>query len=649
MTMSFNMTKAELIPKKILFGNPEKTTVRLSSDGRYISYLAPHKGELNIWVGPVDDMTKAVPLTEDKRGLRSYLWAKDNKHIIYSKDGDGDENWRLYSLDIHTKEAKLLTPEKNVRAGVLALSNVSPDEILVQHNQRNSEYFDIYKINLSTGKTELFFENKEKYLEFTVDHDALKIIAASKLMPDGQCKYYHLIDNKPPKLVYTIPADEMVTTEWLSVKKGEDVVYMLDGSGDHDLPVLVEFDLSTQKKKEIFIPTQGEVSNYITHPKTKEIRAVSVNYMQEEWHVIDQSIKEDIEIISNLEQGEFSIISQTYEDDKWLVAFSRSDGPVHYYIYSRKDKNAKFLFSSDSKLDKLGLVKMHPIIIKSQDSLELVSYLTMPKEANYTPGTKINIPVPLILLVHGGPNARDGWGFSPMVQWLANRGYGVLQVNYRGSTGFGKKFVNAGDGEWAANMQRDLEDAAGWAIREGITSQDTIGIMGGSYGGYATLVGMTMTPDKYVLGVDIVGISNLETFIHTIPPYWKPARAHLNKMMGVDVDSEAAKTLLKKKSPINYVSNIKRPLMIVQGANDPRVNQAESEQMVEVMKKNNIPVLYLLYPDEGHGIARPVNKMTMYSYIESFIAKFLGGRVEPEEKIDGSTVIVQEVLGKEQK
>ena len=252
MTMSFNMTKAELIPKKILFGNPEKTTVRLSSDGKYISYLAPHKGELNIWVAPADDITKAVPLTEDKRGLRSYLWAKDNKHIIYSKDGDGDENWRLYSLNIHTKEATLLTPEKGVRAGVLALSNVSPDEILVQHNQRNAEYFDIYKINLSNGKTELFFENKEKYLGFIVDHDSLKIIAASKLMPDGQCEYYHLIDNKPPKLVYTIPADEMVTTEWLGIKKGENKVYMLDGSGAHDLPVLVEFDLSTQKKKDIF-------------------------------------------------------------------------------------------------------------------------------------------------------------------------------------------------------------------------------------------------------------------------------------------------------------------------------------------------------------------------------------------------------------
>lgn len=647
MTMSFNMTKAELIPKKILFGNPEKTTVRLSSDGQYISYLAPHKGELNIWVAPADDMTKAVPLTEDKRGLRSYLWAKDNKHIIYSKDGDGDENWRLYSLNIHTKEVKLLTPEKGVRAGVLALSNVSPDVILVQHNQRNPEYFDIYKINLSNGKTELFFENKEKYLGFIVNHDALKIIAASKLMPDGQCEYYHLIDNKPPKLVYTIPADEMVTTEWLSVKKGEDIVYMLDGSGSHDLPVLVEFELSTQKKQEIFVPTQGEVSDYITHPQTKAIRAISENYMQEKWHVIDQSIQEDIKIISNLEQGEFSVISQTYEDDKWLVAFAKSDGPVHYYIYSRAGKNAKFLFSSDSKLDKLDLVEMHPIIIKSQDSLELVSYLTMPKETNYTPGERINAPVPLILLVHGGPNVRDGWGFSPMVQWLANRGYGVLQVNYRGSTGFGKKFVNAGDGEWAANMQRDLEDAADWAIKEGITSKDKVGIMGGSYGGYATLVGMTMTPDKYALGVDIVGISNLETFIHTIPPYWKPARAHLNKMMGVDVDSDAAKALLKKKSPINYVSNIKHPLMIVQGANDPRVNRAESEQMVEVMKKNNIPVLYLLYPDEGHGVARPVNKMTMYSYIESFIAKFLGGRVEPEEKIEGSTVIVQEVFGKE--
>jgi dipeptidyl aminopeptidase/acylaminoacyl peptidase len=646
---SFNMTKAELIPKKILFGDPEKTTVRLSSNGKYISYLAPYEGALNIWVAPVEEIDKAVPLTQEKRSLRSYLWAKDNKHIIYSKDGDGDENWRLYSLDIHTKEAKLFTPEKGVRAGVVALSNLSPDEILIQHNQRDPEYFDIYKVNLINNESKLFFENKDKYLDFIIDNDALKIIAASKMMPDGKSEYYHFVDNKSPKVVYTIPADEMVTTEWIGLKKDQETIYMLDGSGAHDLPALVEFNLRTQKKKEIFAPKNGEISGCLAHPTTKEIRAVLVNYMQEEWHVIDKSLQEDIDIISNLGKGEFSVVSQTYADDKWLIAFSESDGPVSYYIYDRISKRAQFLFSSDSKLENLNLSIMHPVKIKVRDGLELVSYLTMPKETNYAPGKRIQTPVPLILLVHGGPNARDDWGFSPMVQWLANRGYGVLQVNYRGSTGFGKKFVNAGDGEWAAKMQRDIEDAADWAVNEGITSQDKIGIMGGSYGGYATLVGMTMTPEKYALGVDIVGISNLETFIHTIPPYWKPARAHLNKMLGVDVDSETAKTLLKQKSPINYVSKIKRPLMIVQGANDPRVNIAESEQVVDMMKKNNIPVLYLLYPDEGHGIARYVNKMTMYSYIESFIAKFLGGRVERDEKVEGSTVIVQEVLGKEQK
>lgn len=642
------MTKAELIPKKILFGDPEKTTVRLSSNGKYISYLAPYEGALNIWVAPIEAIQEAVPLTQEKRSLRSYLWARDNQHIIYSKDGDGDENWRLYSLDIHTKEAKLLTPEKGVRAGVVALSNLSPDEILIQHNQRDPECFDIYKINLSNDKQELFFENKEKYLDFIVDNDALKIIAANKMLPDGKSEYYHFID-KSPRLVYTIPADEMVTTEWIGVKKDQETIYMLDGSGVNDLPVLVEFNLRTHNKKEIFVPLDGEISGCIVHPQTKEIRAVAVNYMQEEWHVIDKSLQEDINIISNLDKGEFSVVSQTYADDKWLIAFSKSDGPVCYYIYDRVSKSAQFLFSSDSKLENVNLVSMYPFKIKAQDELELVSYLTMPKEANYVPGKKTHTPVPLILLVHGGPNSRDEWGFSPMVQWLANRGYGVLQVNYRGSTGFGKKFVNAGDGEWAAKMQRDIEDAADWAVQEGITTHDKIGIMGGSYGGYATLVGMTMTPERYALGVDIVGISNLETFIHTIPPYWKPARAHLNKMMGVDVDNEVSKALLKQKSPINYVSNIKRPLMIVQGANDPRVNKAESEQMVEVMKKNNIPVIYLLYPDEGHGIARHVNKMTMYSYIESFIAKFLGGDMEQDEKVEGSTVIVQEVLGKEQK
>ncbi|MCP5369335.1 MAG: S9 family peptidase [Rickettsiaceae bacterium] len=639
------MTNAQLIPKKILFGDPEKITVRLSSDGKYISYLAPYKGALNIWVAPVENISKATPLTEDKRGLRSYVWAKDNKHIIYGRDGEGDENWRLYSLNIHTQESKLLTPEKGVRAGVVALSNLYPDEILVKHNQRNAEYFDIYKINLVNGESKLFFDNQDKYYDFVIDPDSLKIIAAIKFMPDGRSEYYHFIDNDVPQLLQTIPADEMVTSGWIGVKQGGDVVYMLDGSGQNDLPVLVEFDLRTQEKKTIFIPNQGEISGYITDPKTREIKAVSVNYMKEKWHVIDDSLHDDINIVENLEEGELSIVSQTYSGDKWLISFAKSDSPRRYYLYDRASKSAKFLFSSDSKLENLDLVKMHPVIITARDGLQLASYLTLPKKINYVPGKKVETSVPLILLVHGGPNARDYWGFSPMVQWLANRGYAVLQVNYRGSTGFGKKFVNAGDGEWAAKMQHDLEDGVEWAIKQGITTQDKVGIMGGSYGGYATLVGMTMTPGKYALGVDIVGISNLETFINTIPPYWKPARAHMNKMLGTDVYNDSAKEFLRQKSPINYVTNIKNPLMIIQGANDPRVNRDESEQMVKIMQENNIPVFYLLYPDEGHGIARYVNKMTMYSYIESFIAKFLGGEVEKEEKIEGSTVIVQEILG----
>ncbi|HJK86233.1 MAG TPA: S9 family peptidase [Candidatus Megaira endosymbiont of Nemacystus decipiens] len=639
-----NITNAQqIIPREVLFSNPEKISVRLSQDGKYISYVAPLSGVLNVWVAPIDDLSKAEAITEDKkRGVRSYSWSKNNNYIIYAQDNDGDENARLYSINIKTKNKKLLTPEDGVKAMLLKTSLIYPNKILVSHNRRDKQFFDIYEIDILTGEEKLVFNNIDNYLGFIIN-DLYELVVAMKMLPDGTQEYYYFSkESNKPSLLQKVVAEDMLTTSFGHISSDGKTLYIIDSTGRNN-SALFEMNIATKERKKLFEDEKEEIDDYLTSPQSKKIQAVATNYMRKEWYIIDESIREDFELLNAIEDGDLEIVSRSYDDTKWVVVFLKSDAPFRYYLYERNVKKAKFLFSSNSKQDNLPFSKMRPLRIKSRDGLGLVSYLTVP---NWLEDENLYVKskVPLVLLVHGGPNARDHWGFSQTVQWLANRGYAVLQVNYRGSTGFGKKFVNAGDGQWAENMQRDLEDALHWAVAQGITTKEQIAIMGGSYGGYATLVGMTMTPDLYAAGIDIVGMSNLETFKDSIPPYWKPAKAHLDKMLGFDSDSEEGKAILKKKSPINYVDNIKKPLMIVQGANDPRVVQSESEQIVKVMEEKNIPFKYLLYPDEGHGLLRPENKISMYAHIEVFLSEvFSNTRFEPNNnKFPGSSLQIKD-------
>jgi len=372
------------------------------------------------------------------------------------------------------------------------------------------------------------------------------------------------------------------------------------------------------------------------------VQAAAINYTRKEWTIVDDSIHNDMDYLIKLEDGDIEIISRNDNDNKWIVAYLKSDGPCRYYLYDKIKQKAKYLFVSNSFLDREPLAKMYPIVIKSRDGLNLVCYLTIPRWLDNGNGIPTE-PIPMIVNVHGGPNARDNWGYKAGAQWLANRGYAAISINYRGSTGFGKDFINAGNGEWAGKMQDDLEDAVNWSIKNKIAIKDKIAIMGGSYGGYATLIGMTMTPDLYVAGIDIVGPSNLETLLRSIPKYWKPHMAHLNKIMGASYKTQEGREFLKKRSPLTYVKNIKNPLLIVQGANDPRVKQLESDQIVNAMKQNSIPVVYLLYSDEGHGLVRPENRLSMYANVEVFLANFAGGRFMPHDNnFSGSSIQIKE-------
>jgi dipeptidyl aminopeptidase/acylaminoacyl peptidase len=640
---SDSMKEDKLIEREILFGNPEKSGVQISHDGKYISYLAPNEGVLNVWITKVDDILNAKLITSDeKRGIRDYFWSKDSQYIIYAQDKKGDENWRLYSVNISNLQEKDLTPSNEVRASVLKLSDKFPKEMLIYLNARVPEYFDIHKVNIETGKLETIYKNTENYSSFIADDD-FNIRLGYKMLSSGEGEIY-LFENgdiKLPKLFKKISFEDMLNTTALHISKDNKKLFMFDSAG-RNTSALVEINLESMERKVIHESMKADIDDYIIDVKTKMVQASAINYIRKEWTIVDESIRSDLDYLTKLEDGDVEIVSRSAEDDKWIVVYLKSDSPYRYYLYNRTKKEATFLFVSNSSLDKEPLAKMHPVVIKSRDGLDLVCYITIPRWLDNGSGIPSK-PTPMVLNVHGGPNARDRWGYSSEAQWLANRGYTTISVNYRGSTGFGKEFIKAGDGEWARKMQDDLEDAVSWAVKNKIAIKDKVAIMGGSYGGYATLVGLAMTPDLYVAGIDIVGPSNLETLLRSIPKYWRPYMAHLTKMMGGSYETEEGCKLLKERSPLTYASNIKKPLLIVQGANDPRVKQVESDQIVEAMKNSSIPVVYLLYPDEGHGLARPENRLSMYANAEVFLANFAGGRfVTHDNEFPGSSVEVKE-------
>jgi dipeptidyl aminopeptidase/acylaminoacyl peptidase len=373
---------------------------------------------------------------------------------------------------------------------------------------------------------------------------------------------------------------------------------------------------------------RADLGHVVIHPTEKQVQAVSFNYERADWKVLDASIEADFDTLREVSPGDFSIVSRTLDDSTWIVMYVIDNGPVRYYRYDRQQRSAQFLFSNRQDLEGLPLVRMHPVVVEARDGMKLVNYYSLPNESDRQATGKPDQPLPMVLLVHGGPWGRDEWGYSPFHQWLANRGYAVLSVNFRGSTGFGKEFINAGNLQWSKTMHDDLIDSVNWAIQAGIADPQKIAIMGGSYGGYATLVGLTFTPEVFACGVDIVGPSNLITLLETIPPYWQPILELFTTRVG-DYRTEEGRALLTESSPLTHVNRIQRPLLIGQGANDPRVKQSESDQIVNAMREKSIPVTYVVYPDEGHGFARPENRLSFFAIAEAFLSRCLDGRYEP--------------------
>ena len=630
---------APLIPREVLFGNPDKITVRLSPDGDRISYLAPVDGVLNVWVGPADDPDLAEPVTNDTdRGIRIYFWAYTNEHILYLQDQAGDENWRVYSVNLETGETIDLTPLEGVQARIQAVSQKFPEEILIALNDRDPTLHDIYRANITTGEKSLVMEN-EGFVGFTTD-DEYNVRFAVRLTPDGGSEIFQATEDGGWELFMEIAMEDLLTTGIVGFDKTGTVLYMID-SRNRNTAAFFALDLETGEQTLIAEDPRADTSDLMIHPTEKIVQAVAFTYERKHWQIIDESIAGDLAYLKTVADGDVEVVSRTLDDDYWMVAYGVDDGPVRYYRYDREEKSAEFLFTKRTALEGLSLAKMHPVVIKSRDGLDLVSYYTLPVGSDSDSDGRPDEPLPMVLFVHGGPWARDNWGYNSMHQWLANRGYAVLSVNFRSSTGFGKAFINAGNLEWGGKMHDDLIDAVNWTVQEGIADPDHVAIMGGSYGGYATLWGMTNTSDTFACGVDIVGPSNLTTLFETIPPYWQPEIELIATRMG-DARTEEGRAFLIRRSPLTYVDRIKKPLLIGQGANDPRVKQAESDQIVQAMQDANIPVTYILYTDEGHGFARPENRLSFYAVTDAFLAEHLGGRYEPiGDDFEGSSIIVQ--------
>jgi dipeptidyl aminopeptidase/acylaminoacyl peptidase len=634
--------KVDLIPRGVLFGNPERAGVRISPDGKHLSWLAPKDGVLNVWVAPVGKLDQARAVTSDtKRPIRIYYWAYTSQHLLYMQDAAGDENFHVFRVDLADGKATDLTPYPGARAAVAAMSDRQPTTIIVSINDRKAEAMDLHKVDLLTGKRELLAQNDEGLLDFTLDHK-LRVRLASKKLPDGSTQILAL-DGKAWKPFETIPFEDDETSSVIGFAPGDAAVYFTESRG-RDTAALVLLDLKTKKQKLLAEDARADAGDVIVHPTKHHLQAIGFEYDRRRWHVLDKSIEKDLAALAKLDGGgELFVGSRTLDDKTWIVATSSEQRPGRYYVWDRAKQQSTFLFSVRPELEKQPLVKMWPVQIKSRDGLTLVSYLSLPASADPDGDGKANAPVPMVLWVHGGPWARDKWGYDPVHQLLANRGYAVLSVNYRGSTGFGKKFLNAANLQWSKQMHDDLLDAVDWSVKTGVAPRDKICIGGVSYGGYATLVGLTMTPTVFKCGVDIVGPSSLLTVLASVPPYWAPFIALFHTRMG-DPKKPEGKALLEAASPLTYAKKIERPLLIAQGANDPRVNQTESEQIVAAMKKHGLPVTYALFPDEGHGFARPENNIAFFAVTEAFLSAHLGGVYLPITKaeLDASSMQIKE-------
>src|SRR5579863_4349887 len=617
-----------LIDRDIIFGNPEIAAAQLSPDGKYVSFLKPWKDTRNVYVKAVNEPFSAARLltTETKRPVAGYFWTRDSKYILYAKDNEGDENFNVYAVDPSAKPAadaeappsRDLTGLKGVRVILYEVPKSDPNVVYIGLNDRDKAWHDLYKLNLSTGEKVLVRKNTERITGWVFDLKG-QLRMATRSAEDGDTEMLR-VDADGFTKVYSCSVFE--TCGPLHFQRGDQRLYLQTNKGT-DLISLVLFDPQTGKTEMVESDPLGKVdfSGALFSEANDELVETWYTAARVKTYYKNKAFGDDVHWIEHKFPGEeINVVSRTKDEQVWLVTAVSDTEPGETLLFDRKSRTLTPQFKVREKLPRADLAPMKPVTYQSSDGLEIPAYLTVPKGVEAK-----NLPT--LIIPHGGPWGRDQWGYNPLAQFFANRGYAVLMPNFRGSTGYGRKFLDAGNLEWGRKMQDDLTWGVKYLVAKGIADPKRVGIIGGSYGGYATLAGVAFTPDLYAAAVDIVGPSNLITLLESIPPYWEAARKVFDVRMG-DPKTPEGKKLLIEESPLNAASHIKTPLLVAQGANDPRVNKREAEQIVIALRDRGFPVEYILAPDEGHGFARPINNLALFAATEKFLADHLGGRYQ---------------------
>jgi dipeptidyl aminopeptidase/acylaminoacyl peptidase len=607
--------EAKLIPLKDFFRNPEKSGYQISPDGKYYSFMAPYEKRMNIFIQEIGKK-EAIRLTSEKdRDISGYSW-KNNNRILFLKDNGGDENFKLYVVNIDGSNLKCLTDFNKVRTQIIDDLEDIPTEVIIGLNKRDPQVFDAYRLNIETGEMKMIAENPGNISDWLTDHDG-KLRVATATDGVNTSILYRETEKDKFKVVLSTNFKESVSPLFFTFDNKN--VYATSNIG-RDKSAIVEFDIANGKEiKEIYKNSDYDVSDLSYSRKRKVLTQASYVSWKTENYFFDSETKKMFERFEKeFGNKEIFITGNTKAEDKFIIRTLSDRSKGTYYIYDKNTDKLDSIHTVAPWLDENELAEMKPIEYKTRDGLTIHGYLTLPKGKEAK-----NLPV--VINPHGGPWARDQWFFNPEVQFLANRGYAVLQMNYRGSTGYGRKFWECSFRQWGLKMQDDISDGVKWLVDQGIADPKRIAIYGGSYGGYATLAGMTFSPELYACGIDYVGVSNLFTFMNTIPPYWKPQLDMFHEMVG---DPKKDSLLLRKTSPVFHADNIKAPLFVAQGANDPRVNKAESDQMVNALKKRGIDVEYMVKDNEGHGFHNEENKFDFYTAMEKFLAKHIGSSLE---------------------
>lgn len=607
-----------LIPREVLFGNTDKKLFpQTSPDGKYLSYLAPVNNVMNIWLKTIDKNDDRPISNDTDRGIQGYWWSFNNKQLFYKQDVGGNKNWRLYGVSIEDRSVKEYTPYDGVQVSMLEYVKEFPNRMLIELNKRDPKAHDVYELNTKTGELVMVFENPGNVVEWVADSE-LFVRGRLESIDEGGFKFFvRNAKDAPWKEVASWGLDE-VTPNNFHFSKDSKYLFLTD-SRDSNTSRLIKIDLSSGKITEIASDPEYDMEgSLLVDNDTQEILAINYTKNRKHWVFFNPAIEDAFSVLKEIDHGDISLLNRSADDTLWVVSFVKDNGPIAFWLFNRATGQKTFLFDHQPIYKKYKLSSMEPIEFHARDGLLIHGYLTYPCSSH-----KKNLP--LIIDVHGGPWIRDVWGFNSEVQWLANRGYAVLQINYRGSKGFGKKFLNAGKKQWGRAMQDDLTDGVDWAVKQEIADPKSVAIYGASYGGYAALIGATTTPDLYRCAVDIVGPTNLNTMLKSFPPYWSAVMKIYYDRVG---DPDTEQEFLSSISPLFHVDAIKIPILIAQGANDPQVKQAESEQIVQAMKKKGIEYEYLSFPDEGHGFVKPQNRLIFYKAAEKFLSRYLGGRYE---------------------